>query len=229
MGRRAHIGGISHPPVASTCLAFLAALRTDQFCAVTAQSRVSIPPRKTRSTETDLLCALELDSPTDFEQASGGQFCPTVLANICCRFRGNPLRADEDNFVHAPTVLWHTGTVVVTGEGSQRSLSRVSDAQSLLAPASRPCLRKSCQNARRFFFTANAARVMFPSCACRTVARKSCSNRRTDTGLHRLERLLFRSEAVFGRSRSEGSIESLIGKDDGAHQHVLEFAHVTRP
>ena len=29
--------------------------------------------------------------------------------------------------------------------------------------ASRSCLRKSSQNARRFFFTADAARVMFPA------------------------------------------------------------------
>lgn len=47
------------------------------------------------------------------------------------------------------------------------------------APLSRPCLRRSSQKARRFFFTARAARVMLPWWAERIVSRKSCSNRRT--------------------------------------------------
>jgi hypothetical protein len=52
-------------------------------------------------------------------------------------------------------------------------------AYSRATPASRPCFRKSSQKARRFFFTARAAHVIFPSCARSAVSRKSCSKRRT--------------------------------------------------
>lgn len=58
-------------------------------------------------------------------------------------------------------------------------LGQLSSAPPRLPSGSKSCLRSSCQNARRFFFAARAARVMFPRCVCRTDVRKSCSNCQT--------------------------------------------------
>jgi len=60
-----------------------------------------------------------------------------------------------------------------------RNRTQISKSPPRLARGSKSCLRSSCQNARRFFFAARAARVMFPRCACRTELRKSCSNCQT--------------------------------------------------
>ena len=52
------------------------------------------------------LCAPERESALD-SRIQRGQFCPSISANIRCRCRGDPVRSSQDNFVHAPTVLWH--------------------------------------------------------------------------------------------------------------------------
>jgi hypothetical protein len=61
-----------------------------------------------------------MDSPTtigklvedNFVLPSEQIFAADFVVTVCAQTR--------TIFVHAPTVLWHAGIVVVTGEGSQR-------------------------------------------------------------------------------------------------------------
>jgi hypothetical protein len=118
VGRRAHIEGII-PPIASAVPCIFGCAANGPILCRHHSSTFSVPPRKTRL---DKMISMRARNGFTYyyRQANGGQFCPAALANIRCGFRGNRVRADEDNFVHAPTVLWHAGIVVVTGEGSQR-------------------------------------------------------------------------------------------------------------
>lgn len=54
-----------------------------------------------------------------FESAADNFVLPS-LVTIRHRFRRNPLRAYEDNFVQAPTVLWHAQQLSRLQKGSQR-------------------------------------------------------------------------------------------------------------
>jgi hypothetical protein len=110
-------------------------------------------------------------------RTDGGQFCPTILQVCTCKIRllanAEAGRRILSMLQHALLLLEQSGRpfVVTARYGTTgRSYSR-------LTLVRRSCLRKSSQNARRFFFTANAARVIFPWCACRAAIRKSCSNR----------------------------------------------------
>ena len=76
---------------------------------------------------------------------------------------GIPKCIDKDKFVHAPTFICPVRSGIVT-EGMSRCCYFVCTTLHRIGrPESKPCLRKSSQKARRFFFAANAARVMFPS------------------------------------------------------------------
>jgi len=63
---------------------------------------------------------LEHEFGIGFESPAEDNFVLPSLVTIRHRFRRNALRADEDNFVHAPTVLCHAEQLSRLEKGSQR-------------------------------------------------------------------------------------------------------------
>ena len=99
----------------------------------------------------------------------------------------------------------------------------------IFARSSKPCLRKSCQNARRFFFAAKRSASDISIDAHAEPSRESHARIAKRHGISWFGTTGLPQHVRLREVKIREFDLIAVGKNNGAHEHVLEFAHIPRP
>ena len=136
--------------------------------------------------------------------------------------------AGEDNFVHAPTALCHAEQCPELENVASAATSRARGSIASRAGEQAVLAQEFPERPAVFLHRERSASDV-SLVRMQNRLEKIVLESPNDTRFHCSERLLFRSRSVVGQVKIRKLDRVAIGEHDGAHEHVLEFAHITRP